>query len=84
MIGNIRDHRKHIYRWKSVDAVVEALEHDNAVQGADQAEPGDPDHYVSCDWRTGISLEDAISWAHQYPYKVALYIYDEGASGLGD
>lgn len=84
MIGNIRDHRKSPYRWKKVDAVIEALEHDNANPDADQAAPGDPKKYVLCEDLCSVSVSEAIDWATNIPYHVTLFLYDFGASGMAD
>ncbi len=37
MIWNIVDNRTRTYRWKTINAIVEAVEHDNSCQDSDQA-----------------------------------------------
>jgi hypothetical protein len=76
MICNIIDSRKRPYRWKRINAIVEATWHDNAIPDGDTSERG-PDDIVYDD-REGISLSDAIAWAHSVPCRVTLFLYDEG------
>ena len=80
VIANVIDKRKRQYRWKRIQAIIEAAEHDNVVDDADQIEPGNPDKYVIFDQRDAISLADAIRWAGDVDYSVVLYLYDEGAN----
>ena len=42
MIWNIIDNRRRPYRWREVNAIVEAVEHDNSCPDADQAPESDP------------------------------------------
>lgn len=37
MIWNIVDRRSRAFRWKLINAIIEAIEHDNSVADADQA-----------------------------------------------
>jgi hypothetical protein len=76
MIWNIIDSRKRPYRWKRINAIVEATSHDNSKSDSDQAQDG-PDDIVY-DQREGISLADAIAWANGLPGGVTLFLYDEG------
>ena len=78
MIGNIIDRRKRPYRWRSVNAVVEAIEHDNSVPDADQAPEARITSVVDYDRRLSISVQDAIQWATEQPCEVTLYLYDSG------
>jgi hypothetical protein len=76
MIWNIVDRRERCYRWKRVNAIIEPTSHDNCCQDSDQAEE-DPDAAVY-EQREGISLTKAVAWADAKPYRVTLYLYDEG------
>jgi hypothetical protein len=61
MLWNIIDHRERPYRWKRVNAVIEATLNDNSVTDADQVELSDED--VVYDERARISVADAVRWA---------------------
>ncbi|MFL6728027.1 MAG: hypothetical protein ACJ8FS_16165 [Sphingomicrobium sp.] len=76
MIWNLIDRRKRQYRWKSVNAIIEAVEHDNACEDADQA-PDDADGILYAE-RASISVADAVAWANEETSAVTLYLYDEG------
>ncbi|MBS0547726.1 MAG: hypothetical protein JSR24_08260 [Proteobacteria bacterium] len=78
MILNFVDHRRSIYKWKKVDAVVEPTWHDNKCVGADAADPckGENDYEV----RQNISVADAIAWASGLPFDVTIYLWDAGAA----
>jgi hypothetical protein len=77
MIWNIIDRRKRPYRWRCINAIVEATSHDNGPhKDGDQAESGPDD--VGYLQREGISLADAIAWANSLPGGVTLFLYDEG------
>ena len=76
MIWNIIDNRKRRYRWKRINAIIEATWHDNPGTDSDQAESS-PDDIVY-DQREGVSLADAIAWANSLPSGVTLFLYDEG------
>jgi hypothetical protein len=78
LIYNIIDHRERPYRWKRINAIIEATSHDNTVADTDIAEPPPPEVEMIYDQREGISLNEAISWAHAEICPVTLYLYDEG------
>lgn len=78
MIWNIIDRRERPYRWKLVNAVIEAIEHDNSVPDADQADPFDVRTIIDYDERNGISVNAAVAWASEQGSPVTLYLYDEG------
>lgn len=78
MIWNIIDRRKRPYRWKRVNAVIEATSHDNACKDSDQADAVLSDSEVIYDELEGVSLHEAINWANQQSCPVTLYIYDYG------
>ena len=76
MILNIIDRREKPYRWRCINAIVEAAWHDNSVPDSDQArvtyeEP-------AYDELNGISLTEAVQWASALPVEVTLYLYDPG------
>ena len=77
MICNIIDSRNRPYRWKKVNAIIEATWHDNSCQDSDLAEAGEDD--VVYEQRTGISVSEAVAWATAEASLVTLYLYDEGA-----
>jgi hypothetical protein len=76
MIFNIVDRRTRLFRWRTVNAIVEATSHDNTVADSDQMEAGDDD--VVYDAREGISIAEAVAWAQSFPGPVTLFLYDEG------
>ena len=78
MIYNIVDQRRRRYRWRRIDAIIEATSHDNSCADSDQHPPSDNDVVYS--ERKGISLREAIAWANEHPSPVTLYLYDEGAN----
>jgi hypothetical protein len=77
-IFNIVDHRKHPYRFKKINVVVEATWHDNRVRDhlADQV-PTDkgPDY----EEKEHITLAEALSWGESFSTPVTLFLYDEDA-----
>lgn len=77
MIYNIIDRRKRPYRWREVNAIIEATSHDNSCEDADQQPVAVDD--LTYDELEGVSLEAAISWASDQPGAVTLYLYDKGA-----
>lgn len=79
MIWNIIDRRDRPYRWKTVNAVIEAVEHDNSVIDADQAPEADVHFVVDYAQREAVSVHEAIAWASEQKCPVTLYLYDEGA-----
>ena len=78
MIYNIIDRRSRPYRWRSVDAIVEATAHDDACEDSDQIEPTADD--VTYAQQAAVSIADAIGWASSMPGNVTLYLYDVGAA----
>ena len=78
MIANIIDNRKRRFRWKKVNAVVEATCHDNATDDADEAlhHPDSPVY----DSRLAISVADALAWANEMSGAVTLFLYDLDAN----
>jgi hypothetical protein len=74
MILNIVDRRKHAYRWKKVNAIIEPTWHDNSIANSDQAEVRheDPEY----EQREGVSVVDAVQWASALSFGVTLYLYD--------
>jgi hypothetical protein len=83
MLWNIIDRRTRPYRWREVNAIVEATEHDNSVEDADQAPASDPSVYVLCESLEAVSVAEAVQWAESLPCPVTLYLYDLG-DGFSD
>jgi hypothetical protein len=73
-ITNILDRRKRKYRFKKINAVVEATWHDHLVEDADQVDGQDGPAY---DQLEHVSLAEAVVWAGTFSDPVTLYIYDE-------
>ncbi len=78
MLWNIIDKRTRPYRWREVNAIVEAIEHDNSCKDADQAPESDPMLTVDYDALEAVSVAEAIQWAESQPCPVTLYLYDLG------
>jgi hypothetical protein len=76
MIWNIIDRRTRPFRWKSVNVIIEAVEHDNSCPDADQAEKIPAELVIDYDQMDNVSIHEAISWANQQRCPVTLYIYD--------
>ena len=76
MIYNIIDRRKRPYRWREINAIIEATSHDNFCEDSDQQTANDDD--LTYDGREDISLHEAIAWARSEPCEVTLYLYDKG------
>ena len=76
MIWNVIDRRTRPYRWKRVDAIIEATEHDNSCLDADQVEEMPPFLVVDHDRLDNVTVQEAINWANQARCPVTLYIYD--------
>lgn len=76
MIYNITDSRKRPYRWRRINAVIEATSNDWNVDDSDE-QPSSPDDIVFKD-RKNISLQEAVAWASAEPSAVTLFLYDEG------
>lgn len=83
MLWNIIDNRKRRYRWREVNAIVEAIEHDNSCKDADQASESDPAITVDYAALEAVSVSEAVKWAESQPCPVTLYLYDLG-SGFVD
>lgn len=77
MIWNIVDSRRRKYRWRTVNAVIENVEHDNACKDADQFEDPNDAAPIYAELK-GVSLHEAIVWAESEEGKVTLFLYDEG------
>lgn len=78
MIWNIVDRRKRGYRWKTVNAIIEAVEHDNSCADADQAPEADVSTVVDYGQLEGVSVQQAVAWANEQACPVTLHLYDEG------
>jgi hypothetical protein len=78
MIWNVIDCRKRPFRWKKVNAIIEATWHDNTVADSDSAPPSSINTEVVYEARECISLHEAIGWANNQTCPVTLYLYDEG------
>ena len=83
MLWNVIDKRTRPYRWRGVNAIVEATEHDNSCKDADQAPESDPMVTVDYEALEAVSVSEAVKWAEGQPCPVTLYLYDLGA-GFGD
>ena len=83
MLCNIRDNRKRPNRWREVNAIVEATEHDNSCPDSDQAPESDPKLTVDYDALEAVSVQEAIDWANSQPCPVTLFLYDLGG-GFSD
>lgn len=83
MLWNVIDKRKRPYRWREINAIIEATEHDNSCADADQAPESDPKVTVDYEALEAVSVSEAIKWAEGQSCPVTLYLYDLGA-GFGD
>lgn len=83
MLWNVIDKRTRPYRWREVNAIVEAVEHDNSCDDADQAPAGDPLLTVDYDALEAVSVQEAVAWANQQRCPVTLYLYDLGGGFAG-
>jgi hypothetical protein len=83
MLWNIRDKRTRLNRWREVNAIIEATEHDNSCPDADQAPESDPKTLVRYDALEAVSVQEAIAWANSQPCPVTLFLYDLGG-GFAD
>jgi len=79
MLCNIIDRRTRPYRWREVNAIVEATEHDNSCQGADRAPKSDPGVTVLYGALEAVSVAEAVRWAEGQLCPVTLYLYDLGS-----
>jgi hypothetical protein len=76
MICNIIDRRTRPYRWREVNAIIEATSHDNACEDADQQQPTDDD--LTYDQHENVTFAEAIAWPNQEVCPGTLYLYDKG------
>lgn len=76
MIWNVIDRRTRPYRWKRVNAIIEAVVHDNSYLDADQAAETPVLLVIDRDRRDDVSVQEAITWATQARRPVTLHIYD--------
>jgi hypothetical protein len=83
MLWNIIDRRTRPYRWREVNAIVEATEHDNSCKDSDQAPESDPRLTVDYEALEAVSVAEAVQWAEGKPCPVTLYLYDLG-QGFAD
>ena len=74
-IANVIDRRKRPYRYRKINAVIEASAHDNNVLDADQSHGGGPDYSEL----EHASLADVILWAQTFSGEITLFLYDEDA-----
>jgi hypothetical protein len=79
MLTNIIDRRKHPYKFKIVNAVIEPTRHDNRVKGADKAEPKPrlDKSWIGYDEKEHVAVRTAILWAVLHHDYVTLYLYDK-------
>lgn len=59
-----------------MNAIVEAVEHDNSCIDADQAPESEA--AVLYDALEAVSVNEAIKWAMEQPAPVTLFLYDTG------
>ena len=78
MLCNVIDRRSRPFRWREVNAIVEATEHDNSCQDSDQAPECDPKVLVDYEALEAVSINEAVKWAESQPCPVTLYLYDVG------
>ncbi len=83
MLWNIIDRRTRPHRWREVNAIVEATEHDNSCKDADQAPESDPSLTVDYEALEAVSVAEAVQWAESKLCPVTLYLYDLG-QGFAD
>lgn len=83
MIWNIVDKRTRKHRWKTINAIVEAVEHDNSCKDSDQAPEQGSATYVLYDALEAVSVSEAVAWAMGQRGPVTLFLYDEG-DGFSD
>jgi len=79
----IIDRRTRPYRWREVNAIIEAVEHDSSCADADQAPESDPAVTVDYDALEAVSVQEAVAWANAQPCPVTLFLYDLGG-GFSD
>ncbi|WP_242526280.1 hypothetical protein [Novosphingobium sp. KA1] len=61
-----------------MNAIVEAVEHDNSCDDADQAPESHPAITVDYASLEAVSVNEAVIWATDQPCAVTLYLYDVG------
>ncbi|MGY3453586.1 hypothetical protein [Bradyrhizobium sp. USDA 4353] len=83
MIFNVIDRRSRPYRWKSVNAIIEAVEHDNSCRDADQADEAPVSEVIDYEERNGLSVSEAVAWANAQRCPVTLYLYDADGQTKG-
>lgn len=83
MLWNVIDRRDYPYRWREVNAVVEAVEHDNSCPDSDQAPESDPLLVVDYESLEAVSVQEAFAWANSQRCPVTLFLYDVGR-GFGN
>ncbi len=83
-ICNILDMRTRKFRWKTVDAIVEATAQDNRNKDADEAPASNPPEFYTFEELTEISVQEAICWAQQFEFPVTLTLLDGGSINTDD
>ncbi|MBO9708171.1 MAG: hypothetical protein J7521_08160 [Caulobacter sp.] len=76
MLWNIIDRRERSYRWKRVNAIIEATSNDNSVKDSDRVDVHDDD--VVYDQRANVTVAEAVEWAMSQDQPVTLFLYDAG------
>ncbi len=82
MLCNIVDKRKRRHRWRKVNAIVEATEHDNANGDSDQVPEEEQGIAVTYEELVGVSVHEALQWASNFDGPTTLFLYDDG-DGVG-
>ncbi|WP_237714122.1 hypothetical protein [Novosphingobium sp. Rr 2-17] len=62
-----------------MNAIIEAVEHDNSVADADQAPESSPLDVIDYGQRESITVKEAVDWANSQRCPITLYLYDDGA-----
>ena len=80
MITNIVDKRRRKYRWRKVNAIIEATWHDNSGEDTDEIDPCPEEIEITYDEQEGVSIEEAVAWAQAESgdCPVTLFLYDDG------
>lgn len=74
---NVIDSRKYPYKFRKINAIVEATWHDNSVEGSDHSEKDPTDDGPDYKQKEHITVQEAFQWANNFKNPVTLYIYDE-------
>lgn len=74
---NIIDNRKRRYRFRKVNAIVEAAWHDNSCTNSDRVDPDPNDDGPNYCQNEHITVAEAVVWANTFPTDVTLYLYDK-------